>query len=68
MTEVSRTVGQIPRFYWKSLNIGNQLYPAPVDVIQMKKIIGSSKKGELRLVEDEVNIFENNLENNSIAR
>jgi len=55
-------------FIGKSLNIGNQLYPVPVDVRQMKKITGSSKKGELRLGEDEVNIFENNLENNSIAR
>ncbi len=39
-----------------------------MDVTQMKKITGSSKKVELRLVEDEVNIFESNLENNSIAR
>jgi hypothetical protein len=34
----------------------------------MKKITGSSKIVELRLREDEVSIFENNLENNSIAR
>jgi len=61
-------LAKYPDFIGKSLNIGNQLYPVPIDVTQMKKITGSSKKVELRLVEDEVNIFESNLENNSIAR
>jgi hypothetical protein len=61
-------LAKYPDFIGKSLNIGNQLYPVPVDVIQMKEITGSSEKVELRLGKDEVNIFERNLENNSIAR
>jgi hypothetical protein len=50
-------LAKYPNFIRKIIYIGNPLYPAPVDVIQMKKITGSSKKvdrseigGKMRLI------------------